>query len=84
MAESHSYQDALAVRKPGGAILLDGVQVADTLQCVHCGGHWVPRAGSGTVRGWCPRCSGPVCGPTCAACVPFEQRLDRAERRGTR
>ena len=48
----------------------------DTLQCVHCGGHWVVRHGSGIKRGWCMSCNGPFCGPGCEACIPLEKRLD--------
>jgi hypothetical protein len=76
------YADALAVRRPAGAILIDGAQVADTAQCVHCNGHFVMVKGSGTIRGFCRNCNGIVCGPGCAACVPFEKRLDLAERGG--
>lgn len=76
------YPNAEPVAKPSGAILLDGRHVADTLQCVHCGRHWVPQAGSGKIRGYCRSCDGPVCGPSCAACVPFEQMLERIESRG--
>lgn len=54
--------------------------VVGTLQCCHCGGHWVPRPGSGTVRGFCQNCNGPVCGPGCAACVPAEQMLENIEK----
>lgn len=50
-----------------------------TLRCVHCGGHWAPRPGSGTVRGFCQNCMGPVCGPGCAACIPAEQLLENIE-----
>lgn len=50
-----------------------------TLQCCHCGRHFVPRPGSGQVRGWCLRCNRPVCGPACAACVPLEQQLANLE-----
>ena len=50
-----------------------------TLCCVHCGGHWLPRPGSGNVRGWCGNCAGPVCGPGCAACVPAEVLLENIE-----
>lgn len=50
-----------------------------TLQCAHCGGHWIPAPGSGRVRGWCQRCAGPVCGPGCAECVPAEQLLENIE-----
>lgn len=53
-----------------------------TIQCAHCGRHWVPRPGSGRVRGFCTRCNGPVCGPGCAECVPAEARLEILE--GTR
>lgn len=81
-AHGNPYQDAQAVAKPAGAILVDGHQVADTAQCVHCGGHFVMRRGSGVLRGWCRKCSGMVCGPGCAACIPFEQRLDLAEKIG--
>lgn len=75
---------ALPVRKPAGAILLDGQVVADTLQCVHCNAHWIPQPGSGIVRGFCRNCMGPVCSAACAACVPFERKLDLAEQIGSR
>lgn len=75
------YKDAQAVNRPSGAILLDGQHVADTVQCKHCGGHFVMRKGSGITRGWCTRCDGVVCGPQCAACTPMEKRLDQAEAR---
>jgi hypothetical protein len=51
-----------------------------TVQCVHCGGHFVVEPGSGKTRGFCTRCRGPVCGPKCAACVPAEQLLENIER----
>ena len=50
-----------------------------TLQCCHCGGHWVASPGSGRVRGYCQNCNGFVCGPGCAACVPTEQYLTNLE-----
>lgn len=53
---------------------------AATLQCVHCGGHWVPRKGSGIVRGFCLNCNGPICGHGCAKCVPVEQMLENIEK----
>ena len=53
---------------------------AATLQCVHCGGHWVPRPGSRRVRGFCTNCHGPICGPGCQQCVPAEQLLENLER----
>lgn len=51
-----------------------------TLQCCHCGGHWIPKPGSGIVRGWCMNCNGPVCGPGCADCVPTEVLLESMEK----
>lgn len=55
------------------------VEVA-TVQCVHCGGHYVPRPGSGIVRGFCFRCNGPICGPGCKDCVPVDQLLENIEQ----
>lgn len=51
-----------------------------TVQCVHCGRHWVPQPGSGRVRGWCQKCHGWVCGPKCNECVPMEQWLENFEQ----
>lgn len=51
-----------------------------TVQCVHCGGHFPVRPGSGTVRGFCMSCGGLVCGPGCAACVPAEVYLESLEK----
>lgn len=58
----------------------DRVVESGTLQCCHCGGHWVPQPGSGRVRGWCVNCSGPVCGGGCAECVPAELLLENIEK----
>lgn len=52
----------------------------DTVACVHCGGQFALRPGSGNVRGYCMNCAGPVCGPSCAACVPLEVYLSNMER----
>lgn len=82
------YEDAQAVRKPSGAILVavgGGEQwqhVADTVRCVHCQRHFVMRKGSGKQRGFCFKCNGIFCGAACAPCVPFEKKLDVAEARG--
>lgn len=50
-----------------------------TYQCVHCGGHWEGRPGSGRTRGWCMQCNGPVCGPVCSTCVPYALQLENLE-----
>jgi len=52
---------------------------ADTRQCCHCGSHWVHEVGSGKIRGYCMNCGGHVCGPQCAACVPYERQIEIAE-----
>ena len=70
-----SYANASYDHRYAGTILIDGRDVAITRQCVHCGDHFVSVRGSGATRGWCTRCNGIVCGPKCAACVPFEQQL---------
>ena len=72
--------NARSVSRPNGGIVVDGQQVADTVQCCHCGGHYVPVAGSGKVRGWCFSCMGPICGPGCCECVPFEKKLELYEK----
>lgn len=73
-------KNAIPVKNPSGHIIMDSIVVADTLQCVHCGSHWIPMKGSGRVRGFCTKCNGPVCGIKCAVCIPFEKKLDIAER----
>ena len=54
----------------------------DTLQCVHCGGHWSLAPGSGKQRGWCTRCNGPHCGRAkCWECRPLMRRIEEQEQR---
>lgn len=72
--------------KWAGALLYDDgsgtgwTQIADTLQCVHCGAHWIVQPGSGIQRGWCLNCRGPECGAQdCYTCVPFERWLEQME-----
>jgi hypothetical protein len=66
------------VRKPSGYILMDGKEVAHTLQCGHCGAHWVPIKGSGRVRGFCSKCNKVLCGAEkCLRYhIPIEVQLD--------
>ncbi len=47
------YGDAQHERKPHGIIFADGKEVAVTLQCPHCGGHFMSRKGSGHRRIFC-------------------------------
>ena len=74
------YDSATSVRKPSGHILMDGQEIAQTIQCCHCGGHFVSIKGSGKVRGFCMCCHKITCGdPKCNPCVPFEKKLDDYE-----
>lgn len=71
--------------KESGTVLItdpdsDAVVTAFTLQCRHCGQHWIPAPGSGRVRGFCQNCNGPICGPGCQKCVPVEQMLENIEK----
>jgi hypothetical protein len=70
--------------KIGGAVIIDGVQVAETMQCMHCGNHWTRVPGSCRVRGFCRNCMGVLCGaePCVAECRPFEEWLESVERQG--
>lgn len=70
--------------RPAGQIVIsgpDGVTEFDTLQCVHCGCHWIIKPGSGRLRGFCMNCAGPICGlqGCMQRCYPFEKQLDDAE-----
>ncbi len=77
------YKDAVSVRNPAGAVIVDGCHVADTCQCVHCGAHFQMVRGSGRIRGFCPGCNGITCGaPKCNPCVPFERALEIREKLG--
>ena len=61
----------------------DRVEEVPTLQCVHCGCHWVPRPGSGKVRGYCGMsgCMGPICGPKCEGrCLGQERYVELIEK----
>ncbi len=73
------FEDAVSHSRYGGTVFLDGKEVGQTFQCVHCGDHHLIVRGSGRIRGWCQRCNGFVCGPQCAACVPFERWLEQME-----
>lgn len=70
------------VEKIAGAIFIDGVQVAETLQCCHCGMHWQRKPGSGTLRGYCMKCNAVLCGKAecMSECRPFEKWLEEVER----
>jgi len=71
-------------RRPKGYVEItcgDGTRIeGDTLQCTHCGCHWVVQPGSGIQRGWCLNCGGPTCGSRqCDVCVPLEKQIEMME-----
>lgn len=54
--------------------------VLGTIQCGHCGCHWVPQPGSGKVRGICGKCHQPVCSRECGErCIPQEKLMEIIE-----
>ena len=73
------YAKACSGRSYGGTILADNKEIGNTIQCVHCGNHFLMVRGSGVTRGWCMRCNGIVCGPQCSECVPFDRQLEIME-----
>ena len=73
------YADAISTHRRHGSIVVDGKEVASTLQCVHCNGHFVNRRNRGD---WvCLRCGGVVCGNRACVieCMAFEKKLDLYE-----
>lgn len=77
------YADAQHERRPHGIIFVDGVEVASTLQCPHCGGHFTSVKGSGHRRHWCLKCHAVCCGsPACLPCRPFLQQIEQLAREG--
>lgn len=71
-ADLEQYKDAKHERHPHGIIIVNGQEVATTLQCPHCGGHFISRKGSGHRRTFCLKCMAVTCGrPACDSCQPF-------------
>lgn len=75
------YKKSQFEHKPKGHIFIDGKEVGHTLQCVHCGAHFLSIRGSGKKRGWCMLCNGVTCSrKKCLLdCVPFEKQLEISE-----
>ena len=75
-------KDAKFERHPHGVIFVNGQEVAHTLQCPHCGAHFVSRKGSGARRTFCLKCMAVTCGhPACDPCRPFAAQLGRLQGR---
>ena len=77
------YDNAKYEKKPSGTIIIDNVEVAHTMQCCHCGKHFVSIKGSGKVRGFCMCCHKITCGArACDPCIPFEKKIEQIEKDG--
>jgi hypothetical protein len=73
------YSDAKHESRPHGLVIVDGKEVASTLHCPHCGGHFVSRKGSGHRRTFCFNCKAVTCGSAaCDPCKPFMATLERS------
>lgn len=77
------YNDAKWERHPHGIVIVNGREVATTLQCCHCGLHFVSRKGSGITRGFCMRCEAVTCGKKeCVeACRPWVESMGMSQGR---
>lgn len=79
------YVKASWERRPHGHIIIDGVEIASTKQCCHCGRHYTSIRGSGIKRGFCLKCMGPTCGkPRCDRCIPHRAWLEHWEGKKTK
>jgi hypothetical protein len=77
---SNPFEQAVYERGASGFILMDGKEVAHTLQCCHGGEHFVSIKGSGKRRGYCLNCQKVTCGAeACDPCVPWESRMSIEE-----
>ena len=77
-----------SVSKPDGVLITTDDDTGkesqlDTVQCVHCGRHWLwekaVQEAMGGKLGFCQSCAGITCGAACQACVPKEQQLENIE-----
>lgn len=78
--EFNNYANAEPVRGTRtGVIFVDGVEVAQTCQCPHCGGHFIPVRGN--VRVFCRECMASLCdNPACLEHLHWERKLEIAEQ----
>ena len=83
MSNKNPFGDVKFERKPSGAFIVDGIEVAHTLCCCHCNAHFVMVRNSGRIRGFCMKCMQITCGRLeCNVCIPFERKLEMMERHG--
>lgn len=83
MSDLSNAANPVGIRQVG-SILIDGREVANTVECCHCNGHFLFTRGSGVRRGWCQRCMRMTCGnPACDPCRPWEQQMEEIERKAS-
>lgn len=71
------FGDVKHEMKAHGAWIVDGIEVAATLQCPHCDTHFVSMRGTGLRRYWCGSCGALTCGAIpCDTCRPFMKVLE--------
>lgn len=76
------YADAKHERKPHGLVIVNGQEVATTLQCPHCMRHFISRKGSGHRRTFCFKCEAVTCGdPACDPCRPWVAEFGMSQGR---
>jgi hypothetical protein len=81
MAINQGYEDVVSSGKPAGTIIIDGHETAETMQCVHCGRHWIRRRNSGKMMGYCMNCGGVFCPDSkCRECLHFKKKLELYEQ----
>jgi hypothetical protein len=71
-----------AARRAAGVAVVNGQEMADTLQCPHCAKHFWLVKGSKKKRHFCMGCMAPTCNEAaCRTCVPWQKKLEFAERK---
>lgn len=76
--DRREYGNAKHERNPHGLIFSNGREVGTTLQCPHCGGHFLSVKGSGHRRTFCFKCMAVTCGQReCDPCKPFMAELEK-------
>ncbi len=70
--------------KASGTIMIDGTEVANTLQCCHCGAHFPSVKGFGSLGAepsFCRCCMDATCGrKECDVCTPFQKMMELMEK----
>lgn len=69
-------------RKGHGVWLVDGIEVAETLQCPHCPMHFPSLRDPLPTQMLCFKCMALTCGkPECVTCSPYVRQLEEAAKK---